>query len=81
MPGAAAGGFTARFLTAMLSQGAQGSSCQTEFCDLAHLRLQLCPGLVRHPPPQLDGLDLLGFVSRVPDLDRLRDSAALFWLQ
>lgn len=59
----------------------RGSSCETEVCYLAHLGLQLCPDLVRHPPPQLDGLDLLALVSCVPDLDSLRYPATLFRLQ
>lgn len=56
-------------------------SRKTELGNLAHLRLDLAPDLVRHPPPQLDGFYLLALVPRVPHLDGLRHTAALLRLQ
>lgn len=49
----------------------------TKLWNLACLTLRFNSHLVGHPPPQLDGLNLLAFVSRMPNFNRLCDASAL----
>lgn len=46
-------------------------SRDTELGDLPHLALRLLADLVRHPPPEADGLDLLVLVAGVVHDDGL----------
>lgn len=64
-------------------------SRDTELRDLPHLALRLLADLVRHPPPEADGLDLLVLVAGVVHDDGLLHALELagekapprLWLQ
>lgn len=57
------------------------ASCDAELGNLAHLALILSANLVRGTPPHLHAFHLGSTVPRVPDLDVLRDTAALLGCQ
>lgn len=55
--------------------------CDAKLCNLADLVPRLAAEDVRCLVAQLDGLHLPPPVAGVVDLDRLRDAAALLWLE